>query len=154
MPFLIDGHNLIPKLGLRLDTPDDEMDLVRFLQDFARIKRQQVEVYFDGAPAGFAGVRKFGTVKAHFISRGRTADSAIRTRLNGMGKSAKNWTIVSSDWEVQGAAKAHQAIPVSSEEFANLLRATLATAPKNNREEKPISSNEVEEWLRIFGGKE
>ena len=28
MPYLIDGHNLIPKLGLRLDSPDDENAVV------------------------------------------------------------------------------------------------------------------------------
>ena len=29
MPYLIDGHNLIPKLGLRLDELDDEIELIR-----------------------------------------------------------------------------------------------------------------------------
>ncbi len=52
MPYLIDGHNLIPKLGLRLDSPDDEMELAAILQEFARLNRREVEVYFDGAPAG------------------------------------------------------------------------------------------------------
>ena len=47
MPYLIDGHNLIPKFGLRLDSVNDEMELVSILQEFARLKRQKVEVYFD-----------------------------------------------------------------------------------------------------------
>ncbi len=68
MPYLIDGHNLIPKVGLRLDSPDDEMELVAILQEFARLKRQQVEVYFDGAPIGYDGARSMGTVRAHFVS--------------------------------------------------------------------------------------
>ena len=51
MPYLIDGHNLIPKLGLRLDSVDDEMELVAILQEFARLERSQIEVYFDGAPS-------------------------------------------------------------------------------------------------------
>ena len=67
MPYVVDGHNLIPKLGLRLDSPDDEMELVAILQEFARLKRQQVEVYFDGAPIGHAGTRSLGTVRAHFV---------------------------------------------------------------------------------------
>jgi predicted RNA-binding protein with PIN domain len=153
MPYLIDGHNLIPKLGLRLDEPDDELELVRLLQDFARIKRQQVEVYFDGAPAGQAGMRKLGTVKAHFVRLGQTADSAIRKRLESMGKSAKNWSVVSSDHEVQSAARVNHAGSVSSEEFVKLLRAAL-TSNTSGSVEKQISSKEVEEWLRIFGGKE
>jgi hypothetical protein len=49
MPYLIDGHNLIPKLGLRLDSMDDEQELVVILQEYARLERKkQVEVYFDG----------------------------------------------------------------------------------------------------------
>ena len=155
MPFLIDGHNLIPKLGLRLDEPDDELELVRLLQDFARIRRQPIEVYFDGAPAGQAGMRKIGTIKAHFVRQGRTADAAIRKRLEDMGKAAKNWVVVSSDQEVKGSARAHQASSLSSEEFANLLRVTLSTAtPKKESSEKTISPREVDAWLKIFGGNE
>ncbi|WKZ41224.1 MAG: NYN domain-containing protein [Anaerolineales bacterium] len=150
MPYLIDGHNLIPKLGLRLDEPDDELELGRVLQDFARLKRHKVEVYFDGAPPGHAGTRNLGTVRAHFIRLGQTADSAIRARLNKMGKSAKNWVVVSSDREVQNAAKINQAQPMSSDEFVKLLRNTLASAPKTGTDEKTLSAREVDEWLDIF----
>jgi predicted RNA-binding protein with PIN domain len=149
MPFLIDGHNLIPKIGLHLEDPDDEMELIRLLQDFSRIRRQQVEAYFDGAPAGQAGSRKIGSIKAHFVRQGQTADSAIRRRLEAMGKSAKNWTVISSDREVQNAAKANEAVALSSEDFVKLLRAALANPPSAN-EDKPLSPAEVEEWLRLF----
>ena len=44
MPYLIDGHNLIPKLGLRLDSMDDEMELIAILQEFCRVERRQVDV--------------------------------------------------------------------------------------------------------------
>src|SRR4030095_6718911 len=81
MPYLIDGHNLIPKLGLRLDSPDDEMELIAILQEFSRLERRQVEVFFDGAPAGQARTRKLGSVTAHFVRLGTTADDAIRNRL-------------------------------------------------------------------------
>jgi uncharacterized protein len=150
MPYLIDGHNLIPKIGLRLDHPDDEMELVRILQDFSRVKRQPVEVYFDGAPAGQAGTRKIGMVKAHFVRAGQTADAAIRARLNSMGKDAKNWTVVSSDREVRSSARASHAQSVSSEDFVKQLRAALSTAPQTGVEEKPLSASDVEEWLRLF----
>ncbi|HRQ23769.1 MAG TPA: NYN domain-containing protein [Anaerolineales bacterium] len=153
MPYLIDGHNLIPKLGLRLDDPDDEMELGRILQEFARRKRQKVEVYFDGAPPGQAGTRTIGTVRAHFVRQGQTADSAIRARLNSMGKDAKNWAVVSSDREVQSAAKASQAQNISSEEFVAMLRSAFTTASKTNADEKKLSQREVDEWLKVFGEK-
>jgi uncharacterized protein len=154
MPYLIDGHNLIPKLGLRLEDLDDELELVRLLQDFARVKRQQVEVYFDGAPAGMAGMRKIGTVKAHFVRQGQTADSAMRKRLESMGNSAKNWVIVSSDHEVQSAARVHQSQFIRSEEFVKQLRAAFTSSTKQSDADVKISTREVDEWLRIFGRKE
>ncbi|MEY2817923.1 MAG: NYN domain-containing protein [Chloroflexota bacterium] len=150
MPYMIDGHNLIPKLGLRLDEPDDEMELVRLLQDFARIRRQQVDVYFDGAPVGHAGTRKLGTIKAHFVRQGQTADSAIRRRLEEMGKSAKNWVIVSSDHEVQSAAKVNQAQFIRAEEFVKQLRSALITITKEENADSKMSAKEVEEWMKIF----
>ncbi|MCZ2127717.1 MAG: NYN domain-containing protein [Anaerolineales bacterium] len=150
MPYLIDGHNLIPKLGLRLDDPEDEIELVRLLQDFGRIRRQQADVYFDGAPPGSAGLRKFGRVKAYFVPRGQTADSAIRRRLDNLGGDAKNWTVVSSDHEVQNAARARRAQAMRSEEFAKQLRETLASARTKKRAEEKPSAQEVEEWLSLF----
>jgi predicted RNA-binding protein with PIN domain len=154
MPYLIDGHNLIPKAGLRLDSPDDEMELVAILREFARLNRREVEVYFDGAPIGQAGTKKMGTVRAHFVKLGQTADNAIRARLNKMGRDAKNWTVVSSDREVQSAARVVHAQYVTSEEFVKMLRAAINSAPKASADNKKISSQEVDEWLRIFREKE
>ncbi len=154
MPYLIDGHNLIPKLGLRLDSPDDEMELVAVLQEFARLNRREVEVYFDGAPAGNAGTRKLGNVQAHFVRVGQTADSAMRARLQRMGKSAKNWTVVSSDHAIQSAARAVRAEFISSEEFVKMLKQARESAPKPG-EARSLSKREIDEWLEIFGkGKE
>jgi predicted RNA-binding protein with PIN domain len=150
MPYLIDGHNLIPKVGLRLDSPDDEMELVAILQEFARFKRQQVEVYFDGAPIGYNGSRSIGTVRAHFVKLGQTADNAIRARLNRMAKDARNWIVVSSDREVQSSARVVHAQYISAEEFVKSLREAQNSAPKANMDDKKISSSEVDEWLKIF----
>ncbi|MFN3492666.1 MAG: NYN domain-containing protein, partial [Anaerolineales bacterium] len=67
-----------------------------------------------------------------------------------MGKSTKNWMVVSSDREVQSAAKVYGAKFVSSEEFVKLLQETLSAVHKKNDEETNISAKEVEEWLRLF----
>lgn len=150
MPYLIDGHNLIPKVGLRLDSPDDEMELVAILQEFARLKRQQVEVYFDGAPIGHEGPRRLGTVRAHFVKQGQTADNAIRARLNNISKDARNWIVVSSDREVQSAARGVRAQVMSSEEFVKIVGAAVSSAPKANTVDKKLSPEEVDEWLKIF----
>ena len=149
MPFLVDGHNLIPKLGLRLDSVDDEMELIAILQEFCRLERKQVDVYFDGAPSPQAGTRKLGSVTAHFVRLGATADDAIRKRLKKLGNAAKNWTVVSSDRQVQAEARALHANIISSDSFAGLLEQARASAPKTEGDHA-LSPNEVEEWLKIF----
>jgi len=154
MPYLIDGHNLIPKIGLRLDSIDDEMELISILQEFCRLERKkQVEVYFDGAPAPHAGTRKYGVVTAHFVPLKSTADNAIRNRLKKMGKSAKNWTIVSSDRRVQQEARAARAEVLSSDAFANILRQARNSAPKPTTDRK-LSQQELDDWLNLFRDKQ
>lgn len=149
MPYLIDGHNLIPKLGLRLDSMDDEMELIAILQEYCRIERKQVEVYFDGAPTQQAGIRKHGSVTAHFVPLKSTADNAIRNRLKTMGKSARNWSVVSSDHRVQLEAREARAEIISSDVFASTLKQARNSAPKPTDNRK-LSSQEVDDWLKLF----
>jgi len=150
MPYLIDGHNLIPKLGLRLDAFDDEQELLERLQEFCRLRRAQVEVYFDGAPPGHASTRKAGVVTAHFIRQDSSADAAIEARLIQLKKTAKNWTVVSSDGSVQRAAGAAHAGVMSAEEFAlDMLKAQTTNMTKSDNE-SALSPDQVDEWLRLF----
>lgn len=149
MPYLIDGHNLIPKLGLRLDSMDDETELIAILQEFCRLEHKQAEVFFDGAPAPQAGTRKLGAVTAHFVRLGASADDAIRKRLKTLGKSARNWTVVSSDRQVQAEARAALAEIISSDSFAAMLKQARDSAPKPNNERK-LSQKEIEDWLKLF----
>ena len=150
MPYLIDGHNLIPKLGLRLDSFDDEMELVKRLQEFCRLSRAQVEVYFDGALPGGASTRKAGVVTAHFIRKESSADAAIEARLPRMKKTAKNWTVVSSDGRVQRAARAAQAGVMSAEEFVQEMIKARASRAATSKTESALSPGEVDEWLELF----
>jgi predicted RNA-binding protein with PIN domain len=150
MPYLIDGHNLIPKLGLHLDAPDDELDLVKRLLEYCRARRTQVEVYFDGAPPGAAATRKSGAVTAHFVSRGSSADAAIEARLSSLGASVRNWTVVSSDQRVQRAAQAVHARSQPSEAFAREMTEAGQIDLSTSKSEADLSSEEVEEWLRLI----
>ncbi len=149
MPYLIDGHNLIPKVGLRLASLDDEMELINILQEFCRLERKPVEVYFDGAPAPHAGTRKLSAVTAHFVPLGTTADEAIRNRLKKLGRSAKNWSVVSSDRQVQADTRAARAEVISSEAFAGLINRVRNATPKPINERK-LSKDEVDDWLKLF----
>jgi len=150
MPYLIDGHNLVPKSGLNLASMDDEMELVTKLQVFCRSTRKQVEVYFDGAPAGQDGKRRCGLVTAYFVRQGTTADAAIRRRLKGLGRAARNWSVVSSDGEVQAGARQAGARVLISEEFAHELRESLRPAQAGDEKDIQETSEEVDEWIKKF----
>ncbi len=155
MSYLIDGHNLIPKIqGLSLQSLDDEERLISLLQEFCRATRKSVEVFFDHAPPGQARSRKYGLVQAHFIRQGTPADQAIEARLASLGKQARNWTVVSSDRRVQTAAKAVHAKVLSAESFAHVIHQTSNRDRSSQTTEPEMSDSEIDEWLAAFGGNE
>jgi predicted RNA-binding protein with PIN domain len=154
MPYLIDGHNLIPKVpGLTLEAVDDEQQLIELLQEFCRIQRKEIEVFFDNAPPGSARARSFGLVTARFTRQGTTADAAIHLRLGRLGRQARNWTVVSSDQAVQSAARAAQAQYLSSEAFASLLKQAVDDSARDEGEKADIQlgKDELDEWIQLFG---
>ena len=151
MAYLIDGHNLIPRLpGIKLSDPDDEEQLIQLLQEFCRLRRKKVEVFFDRAPAGNSRTQQYGQVKAVFVRSGSTADEAIIARLNQLGKRSRNITVVSSDRQVQQAARASHARVVTSEgfaaEWANLIAEEPALDPRN----RLLSKEEMAAWENLF----
>lgn len=151
MAYLIDGHNLIPKIpGMSLENPDDEQQLIGLLQAFCRARRQKVEVFFDQAAPGHAGSRQLGMVRVHFVSRRSSADDAIRRRLEQIGREAPNWQVVSSDRQVQAAARSRRAKVVSAESFAALLASADMAGDDQHRDESEPAPGEIDEWLRLF----
>lgn len=156
MPYLIDGHNLIPKIpGLSLKDIDDEMELLKVVQEFCRKQRKRAEVFFDNAPPGNARTRSLGLVTARFVRQGKTADTAIRERLEQLGREARNWSVVSSDLAVQASARAAQAGIISSENFARAMLQTLEQelGDQGANPNVALSEDELDDWLDLFGSK-
>jgi uncharacterized protein len=152
MLYLIDGHNLIPFVrGLSLQQLDDEMRLLDVLQGFLRQNKGRMEVFFDGAAPGWAGTRNFGSITAHFVVRGKTADEAIRQRLDQL-PAGSGVAVVSSDRQVQAEARNHRADVIPSGEFARNLT-IQKTEPIKRKKKSTIELNEdeIDEWLRLFG---
>lgn len=157
--LIIDGHNLIPKVpGLSLSDPDDEQNLIDLLQRYARHRRgapKRIEVFFDRAPLGRAGVRSYGRLVAHFVQEGKTADEAIRQFVTALGKSARNVTVISSDRQVQAGARELRAAVMSSEDFARQLANLSPTGlPESGLPVEGGSaaspSTPLDEWYQVF----
>jgi hypothetical protein len=83
------------------------------------------------------------------VRLGDSADNAIRNRLNRLGKNARNWTVISSDRQVQAEARAVHAEVTSSDVFAAMLKQARNSAPKSGAE-RSLSPQEVEDWLKLF----
>jgi len=153
MPYLIDGHNLVPHIpGINLSDLDDEIALIKILQRFANKRRSTIEVYFDHAQTAQARTQKHGLVKAFFVRQASTADDAIRARLSQLGNGAKNWTVVSSDREILVEARSYQSRVLTAPEFAGMLREQLSgIQQEGDKNETPDQSNlEVDYWLEQF----
>lgn len=151
MTYIIDGHNLIGKIpGLNLDDLDDEQELITLLQEYCLQTGKNIEVYFDKSATGHARARVHGKVTARFVRSGETADQAIDRHLKRLGKQAANWTVVSSDIQVQRAAKRVRARLISSEAFSRDLLAEQSSP--GNTDSPEINQDELDEWLDLFGG--
>ncbi len=153
MGYLIDGHNLIPKIpGLNLRQMDDEMDLIGILQSFCSAKQKDAIVFFDGAPPGYDGTRSYGRVKAVFVRQGKTADSAIREYLHQLGKAAKNWIVITSDRQILSEARIMGAGMLSSSAFSQQLVTASSARPASKKGNEPmLSEDELKDWMTLFG---
>ena len=100
MKWLIDGHNLIPKMGLSLRAETDEASLSARLNEYARLTGRTIEVYFDRGRNGAAHEETVGTIRVHFVSGRTSADAALIYRVSKMKKS-DSITVVTSDRSVQ-----------------------------------------------------
>lgn len=154
MPYIIDGHNLIPKIpGINLHDLDDEQKLIDLLQDYARVGQVSLEVYFDRAPVGRAKTTQRGRVKVIFVTDKTIADERIIKRIRTLGNSASNWVVVTSDRRIQADAKESRAKSMSSEEFANMLEITLEQDRTRRSSDQTMSDTELDSWLKLFNQK-
>ena len=151
MPYLIDGHNLIPHVrGLSLEQMDDEQALIARLEAFFQRERRQAVVYFDRAHPE-SGDYRSAFLQAHFVRPPAIADTAILQHLRKLGGEARNWTVVSSDGSVRNGAKKAGARAMSSAAFAKLLENSPASRPAGPGQ--PKESDDITGWLEIFGRK-
>jgi predicted RNA-binding protein with PIN domain len=151
VPYLIDGHNLIAHVpGLSLADPDDEVQLVLRLRQFAARKRQKITVVFDhGVPGGWSRELSTGPVKVVFADSHTNADRVIRERIRE-AKSPDAIKVVSSDGEIRHAAEARRAQVITSQEFAQMLEKPTPRQSQRGRDNVSLSNGEVQEWMRLF----
>jgi uncharacterized protein len=149
MQWIIDGHNLIPFVpGLSLSDLDDENALIGWLSEFVRAGSDSVELFFDKAAPQHAGSRKLGRLTVRHVPAHRTADLAISERLHGLGKQAANYTVVSSDHQVQANARECRAQVMESALFVQRMQQKKVR--KASGDQKALNDDEVAMWIDLF----
>ena len=89
-------------------------------------------------------------MKAVYVREGVTADEAIMDRLRKLGKRARNAQVISSDRQVQQAARGVHASVVSSEAFAKEIETLMAEEPELDPRNRLLSDHELSEWEALF----
>lgn len=147
MPYIIDGHNLIPRIiGLNLDDLDDELALIDLLEGHFRRIRKKAVVFFDRGQPGESAELHRGFVQVRFVHPPMIADRAITDYLKSKRGAAKNYMVVSSDREVMEAAENLGARVLTSEKFAQVIYSRI-TDPIS---EKRKQSDDLDFWLEVF----
>ncbi len=155
MTFIIDGHNLVPKIaGLSLSEMDDEARLIQLLVAYCQKKKTRVIVFFDKAAPGRQGASRYGAVTAYFVSERQKADDAIHSYLLSQRNGASNLIVVSSDRQVQTDARSLKAKVLTSEEFARQLSESIVQKNRflQSTSNEVLSPEEVAEWEKLFLG--
>ena len=155
MTYIIDGHNLIPKIaGLSLSEMDDEARLIQLLVNFCRNKKTRVIVFFDRAAPGRQGATQYGAVTAYFVPEEQTADDAIHRYLVSRRREACNLTVVSSDRQVQSDARGLRAKILSAEAFIKQAMDSIEQKGRGiqGSGNDVLTPEEVAEWEKIFLG--
>ncbi len=162
MEYYIDGHNLIPKLGISLSDDHDEQALLERLLEYSRLSRKKCTVFFDKAPDSKTREEHYGTLRVIYVTHTMKADEEIIARINRIGKKRSGEvTVVSSDQHVQWQCRQAGALTMESDKFAADMNRTFSSGTSRDRKENrpprmeaKLSSREVEEWLKIFGEKQ
>ncbi len=150
MPYLIDGHNLIAAMpGMHLGAEDDEAQLIGLLRAYCERTSSRATVYFDRGHPTAGPSPSGGRVTACFVPAPRSADQAIIRHLARLGGEARNWTVVSSDREIQLAASRAGARRLVSREFAAQLQERL-TGTEAEKPDGAPSREDVAYWEKRF----
>jgi predicted RNA-binding protein with PIN domain len=152
MAYMIDGHNLIGKLpDISLDDPNDEALLVQKLSGFAAGTGKRCLVVFDhGLPGGSSRMGN-RAVQVVFASGRSSADKVMIERIKKI-PDPTNWTVVSSDRDVQNVARSRRMRILHSEEFVTLLESPpRPVLDAGEASDVQLSADEVDEWLNVFG---
>jgi predicted RNA-binding protein with PIN domain len=158
MFLIVDGYNLL-RVAEKIEGCESITDaaLCTMIAQYLRQIGATGLVVFDGiGPPDKNPFENISRMEVLFSGRHADADSIIINKIS-LDSAPKGLVIVSSDNELQAAARKRKAISVKSQIFFPQMLAELSKKRKHPQEppEKRtgITEGETEEWLRTFGFK-
>src|SRR5262245_32180840 len=155
MPYLIDGNNLLGSWGGPSKQDDRRGEVVRRVSAFCRARNVRATIVFDGHPLRpDMATQDLGPVSLRVPPRGQDADTVIRELVERAPRPVE-LIVVTSDKALYSYVKTLGATVLRAHEW-NQVERRLASGPagRNASSEKPEREDDVEGWLRTFGGSE
>jgi predicted RNA-binding protein with PIN domain len=155
MPYLIDGNNLLGSWGGPRTGDDGRAEVVRRVAAFCRARNVKATLVFDGHPLrSDMPAQELGLVSLRVPPQGEDADTVIRELVERAPRPAE-LIVVTSDKALYSYVKTLGASVLRAHEWNSLER----HAPARGRgassvSEKPDREDDVEGWLKKFGGSE
>ena len=150
MPYLIDGNNLLGSWGGPRGGDDRRAEVVRRVAVFCRRKRVRTTLVFDGGPLRQdLAAQQLGDLTLRVPERGASADDLIRELIERAPRPA-DWIVVTSDKALYSYVRTLGAKVMRAHEWNNDERRNVREVPEGS--EKPSREDDVEGWLKKFGG--
>jgi predicted RNA-binding protein with PIN domain len=151
MPYVIDGNNLLGSWGGPQGQDDRRAEVVRRVAAFCRARGAKAMLVFDGHPLrpDMEG-QELGPLRLRVPPAGVDADTVIRELIDTAPRAA-DLVVVTSDKALYSYAKTAGASVLRAHEW-NALERRLVRAAEPSGGEKPEKEDDVEGWLRRFGG--
>jgi predicted RNA-binding protein with PIN domain len=149
MPYLIDGNNLLGSWGGR--AAGGRAAVLSRVAAFCRARGSRAVLVFDGRPMREElGQQVLGPVELRFPEPGQDADTVIRGLVDRSARPGE-LVVVTSDKALYSYARTRGAAVMRAHEWNRLERSLARVRPEGDAE-KPAREEDVEGWLRRFGG--
>jgi len=153
MPYVIDGNNLLGSWGGPQGQDDRRAEVVRRVAAFCRARGAKATLVFDGHPLRpDMEAQDLGPVRLRVPPPGGDADTIIREIVDTTERPGE-LVVVTSDKALYSYAKTAGASVLRAHEW-NALERRLVRPQGTSGGEKPEKEDDVEGWLRRFGGDE
>jgi predicted RNA-binding protein with PIN domain len=159
MPLLVDTFNVLHQTGV-LPPAIAGVDVEGLIELIgrSRFRRHHVRLVCDGASRVTEDVELPGTMAIEFSGKGRTADDVIIHHVK-RSTAPRQLTVVSSDREIQKAARKRRCTVLGSPEFLRQLASDYEKDERSREREanerparllRPLSPRDTTRWLNEF----